>query len=1282
MSLKFSILVPLYNTPVNFLQEMIDSVQKQVYKNWELCLADASDEKHCYVGETVAEYVKKDSRIVYKKLKENGGISENTNACIELATGDYYALLDHDDVLDEKALKEVVRVIEERQADFIYTDEAKFTDSIENWFAPNYKPDFSKYELRAHNYICHLTVYKKSLLDQVGCYRKDCDGSQDHDMVLRLTEKAKVIVHIPKILYYWRVHSESVSSGVENKSYAIDAAKKAVLEQVKRSGQDGEVVTHTPFSLLYHVLYKIKNNPCVTIILHGNCDDLSVKNCVKSIENNAGYDNFEYLILSKDREKEAIEKILKKENDIHAYTVFENIQIEDDEKFNIVLMKHAYEFLLFLDVNNLVNSRNFIRELLMIAQQKDVAFVGPKIIDQRGLIKQAGIAFTRATDSGIFYRFKGELAESHGYEAALRHIRSTSALSKECMIIEKEKYISLGKFSNKWKWYKDIDLCFVAMQKGYENVWTPYAETVSSVAEVAPEKAETEKFIQHWKEYYLKEDPYYNKFIRYDVDHIYDKNTIPELIKKSVGYLKDEGLLGLKERVNVYRGKGRKHSSLHLSYSPLTHEQHVYKDVLFINGCAPMVPHPPRYRVTHQREQLEACNFTTDCVYYEDLNPKVVNDYRSFVFFRCPYTDQVGELINQAKALNRLVLFDIDDLVIDTKYTDTIPYVMSLNEDEKKVYDDGVKRMGKTLKLCDAAITTTERLAEELSNYVSEVFINRNTASERMYELSEMAIFERDILPNMKEEEVPANVYKSLYIRAKNKSEKRKQSGIHIGYFSGSITHNDDFEMIKPALMSVLKEFPNVKLHLVGELDLPKELLQFKKQIIAEEFTDWERLPRLIASVDINLAPITVSIFNEAKSENKWTEAALVKVPTIASNVGAFAVAIKHNETGLLCNTTEDWYNALKRLIMDSDERIRIAQNAYEFVKKEYITIYTGKRLANYIESKRKINTAFVLPSTEISGGIMVALKHASVLKKKGMDVFVIADSERTKDIMFEGQKFPVLSTKKTNFYGQIDKCVATMWSTVWFLQVYTQLKDRYYLIQNYETDFYRPGEPLRTRAEQTYHLNTNIKYLTISKWCERWLQEDYGKVARYVPNGIDRTRFYPVNRSFDGKIRILIEGDSSVYYKNVDESFRIVEKLDKSKYEIWYLSYNGKPKEWYYIDKFFNRVPFEKVSEIYRQCHILLKTSVLESFSYPPLEMMATGGYVVVVPNAGNIEYLRDMENCLMYSQGNIEEAVSKIHLIVDDKSLRLKLCENGKTIVQMRDWNNLNDDIYATYL
>lgn len=1280
MKVKFSILTPIYNTPLIFLQEMIESVQKQSYKNWELCLADGSDTNHKYVKQYIEECQKQDSRIIYKKLEENKGISANTNACIDISSGNYMALLDHDDILDEKALETVYKVIKRENADFIYTDEAKFTESIEHWFSPNYKPDYAPDELLSHNYICHLTVYSRELMERVGHYRSQFDGSQDHDMVLRLTHKADKIVHISKILYYWRVHKDSVSSGVEAKEYAIEAAKKAVLEHINRMGESGEVITHEPYKLLYHVKYELKIKALVSIIIYGECDSISVKRCINSILNYQNYDSLEFIIITNSKEKKEIEYFCKSKFISYHYSIIDNKKshISDD---NIKLNAKG-NYLFFINGNCEVESENFITELLMTAQRKNVACVGSKIYSEDGFIKDGGIALAQSMREKVIFRYSGECLNSEGYEAALKHVRNVTALSGEGFIIETNKFYKLGGFEKSDSWYWSINLGLRAKQLGYVNVWTPYSEILSHQAKEVPTNCEIEAFSSRWRHLLVKEDIYYNKNIRYDIDNIHDKNTFPILCKKIINYLYDGGISEVFRRFQIYRGNlVHEHSSLHTNYSPSV-VNHEYKDVLFINGCAPSVPHPPRYRVTHQREQLLAGNIKSDEIYYEHLNPDVVKYYRLFIIFRCPYTDNIGKLIKLAKEYNKTVLFDIDDLVIDTKYTNAIPYVMELDGDEKKLYNDGVIRMGKTLKLCDGAITTTKRLAQELGRYVPEVLINRNTASERMYELSEEAIFERDILPILSEKELDKSVSLNWYKSALRKAKERDNSGVRIGYFSGSITHNDDFNMIMPALVDIMQEFPNVKLHLVGELGIPEEFKALKKQIVIEPFMEWEELPRLIASVDINLAPITKTIFNEAKSENKWTEAALVKVPTVASNVGAFADAIINKETGILCDTREEWYQGLKLLVSNRGERRRIAENAYQYVISHYITVYANSILVKYVREKMNQNVCFVLPSTEISGGIMVALKHASILKEQGKDVFIINEGIKDSEIMFEQNIFPVLSRKNTDFYGRIDKCISTMWNTMDFLEKYPNIEKRFYLVQNYETDFYRPNNQLRIMAEQSYHPVTDVNFVTISRWVENWLLEKYGIKSSYIPNGISIADFSFKERNFNEKIRILVEGDSSVHYKNVDESFRIIEKLDRNRFEIWYVSYNGAPKNWYRVDKFLRKVPYDNMPDLYKQCHILLKSSLLESFSYPPLEMMATGGYVVAVQNGGNSEFLVDRVNCLIYKEGDLDAAISSIEEICSNKHLREVLSEGAVKTVKKRSWDNCKSIIINNYL
>lgn len=743
------------------------------------------------------------------------------------------------------------------------------------------------------------------------------------------------------------------------------------------------------------------------------------------------------------------------------------------------------------------------------------------------------------------------------------------------------------------------------------------------------------------------------------------------LLQKSKDTLREDGVkIFCDKAVNYIRKTLQKEDH---ADSP----EKMFMDVLFVNGC--FLPHPSRYRVSHQREQLLAGNVTSNEVFYEDITLDLVKRYRVFVFFRCPYTEMIGEFIKQAKAMNKRVLFDIDDLVIDRKYTDQIPYLRTMSKEDKQGYDSGVEKMQKTLRLCDAAITTTRALAEELRQYVSQVFINRNVASDRMVHLSEEAIYMRDILPHLEGDEIPHEMRKKASVSRKQAAER--QECIRIGYFSGSITHNDDIEMILPVLVKILKENTNVELHIAGELDIPGELEPYRSQIKCSPFVNWEKLPQRIASVDINIAPLCDTIFNAAKSENKWMEAALVKVPTIASNVGAMSDMIQDKHTGFLCSSTDEWYRTLTQLIRDNQLREEIGEKAYRYVKKHCQTVYTSYGLTQFIKSQMTPNIAFVLPSIQTSGGVLVALKHALIMREAGYDVLILNEGVEEKNVEYLGQQISVLSTHKTQIHSSIDKAVATLWTTLNFIRLYPGIQEKYYLVQGYETDFYQPGRFFRFSANQTYFID-NLCYITVSKWCQRWLVDDYHRTVRFAPNGIDITRFTPKKRIIDKKkVRILVEGNSDDYYKNVDEAFQIIQNLPEDKYEIWFMSYQGKPKDWYRVDCFLHRVPYADVPSVYSQCDILLKTSILESFSYPPLEMMATGGYVVVAPNDGNIEYLRDGKNCMMYSQGDIGAAVAAIEKIVRDYKIQEKLYEEGIKTANSRDWEQIKNDIVHLY-
>lgn len=722
-------------------------------------------------------------------------------------------------------------------------------------------------------------------------------------------------------------------------------------------------------------------------------------------------------------------------------------------------------------------------------------------------------------------------------------------------------------------------------------------------------------------------------------------------LKKAVA---EEGIGGLAGRTKGYLARAKKEKEFQREKS------RVYRDILFISGCNEQLPHPHRYRVVHQMEQLESGGYTCDTVYFQELKPWMVRCYGAFVIFRCPMTDTLREFATMAKQMNKPLWYDVDDLVIDTKYTDQIPFLDRMQPEERQAYDQNVRNMGELLSLCDAAVTTTAALAEELKQYVPEVLINRNCASDEMLLLSEAVLKEK---------------------QKKNEADGTAKK-VRLGYFSGSATHLDDIEMIVPVLKQLLGKNPNLELLIVGILELPVELKLFASQIQMEGFIDYQKLPERIASVDINLAPLTDTIFNRAKSENKWVEAALVQTVTAASNLGAFAEMVQDGEDGVLCRDEAEWLEKLQWLIDDEPARKAIAGRAYGRCSRECVTIFHATGICEWVERHWNLRCAFVLPAMEISGGIRVALLHAEMLVKAGAQVSLFT-LEGEAEWYHEGDfHFPVLSAEREKLQGTLDLAVATMWNTAEFVEQSSKIRKKKYLVQNFEVGFYPPGSPYRIATSATYRMRNPMEYVTISKWCQNWLREEYHTEAAYLPNGIDPS-FYPKRgRDLQGKIRILIEGDCSAEHKNVDESFRIVEQLDLEKFEIWYMSYNGNPKSWYRVDRFLHRVPYEKTPEVYAACDILLKTSLLESFSYPPLEMMASGGYVVAVPNGGNLEYLKDGENCILYPQGNLAEAKAAIERILTDAELRKKLDTGAEETVKERNWKRIEPQILEQYL
>lgn len=523
--IKFSILVPLYNTPEKFLRQAIDSVRAQTYGRWELCLADGSDEDHDEVGQICKEYAASDSRILYRKLAKNEGISGNTNACLGMASGDYIALFDHDDVLHPGVLFEYMKAICEQNADYIYCDEATFkgNKTIDDMITLHFKPDFAPDNLRANNYICHFSAFDRNLLEGMQLFRSEFDGSQDHDMILRLTSRAKHVVHVPKLLYYWRSHAGSVAADISAKSYAIDAAKGAVAAHLKQQGfENFEILSTKAFETIFQIKYEIKGNPLVSIVIPNKDHVEDLARCITSILENSTYENYEIIVVENNSTSEEIFAYYKK---IQQNPSVKVITYEGEFNYsrinNLGVSEARGEYILLLNNDTQVITLDWIEELLMYAQRPDVGAVGAKLYYEDRTIQHAGVVLALGQHRTAGHSHYRVSCNNLGYMGRLCYAQNVMAVTGACLMMSRKLFQELGGLDESFAVsLNDVDLCIRAWKAGRVNVFTPFAElyhyeSVSRGLDDQGEKAqrynrESEAFRTKWKELLEKGDPYYN----------------------------------------------------------------------------------------------------------------------------------------------------------------------------------------------------------------------------------------------------------------------------------------------------------------------------------------------------------------------------------------------------------------------------------------------------------------------------------------------------------------------------------------------------------------------------------------------------------------------------------------------------------------------------------------------------------------------------------------------------------------------------------------------------
>ena len=520
---KISLVVPVYNPPAAFLDAMIESVRAQTYANWELCLADgASPADH--VRPILEKASAGDARIKVALLGANAGIVGNSNAAAALATGDYLGLLDHDDTLAPFALHDVVAALNETpDADFLYSDEDKL-DTHGGRVEPNFKPDFSPETLRSRNYVCHFTVLARALFRRVGGFRPGFDGSQDYDLVLRATEQATRIVHLPRVLYHWRMHAQSTAFAKGSKNYAFEAGKRAVGEHLARLGIDASV-HDGPILGTYQVVYHLRAQPLVSVIIPNQDQVALLSRCVESLAKSS-YANYEVVIVengSRLPETHAYYRELTKQPHVRV--------VEWAKPFNYAAVNNFAaaeargDLLLFLNNDTEAINPDWLEAMVKQAVQPGVGVVGAKLYYADDTIQHAGIVVGMGGVAG--HSHLSYPRQAQGYMQRLRITQNVAAVTGACLLMPRAAFEAAGGFDEGFVLaFNDVDLCLSALKAGYRVVWTPDAELYhlesktrgyeDTAEKQARFKREYDLFHLKWGGFLKAGDPYYSPHFRLD----------------------------------------------------------------------------------------------------------------------------------------------------------------------------------------------------------------------------------------------------------------------------------------------------------------------------------------------------------------------------------------------------------------------------------------------------------------------------------------------------------------------------------------------------------------------------------------------------------------------------------------------------------------------------------------------------------------------------------------------------------------------------------------------
>lgn len=981
MTNLISVIVTCYNHE-NYIEQCLRSIFKQTYRNIELIVLDDGSTDNS--SEIIQEVLKESPFVTTFESHENIGVVRTRNKGLNLLNGAYFLFVDSDDFLDETYVEELYECAINRQADIVYCDLFNF-EKNEVYLKAQ---EFGIHSILVSNYISNCSLVKKAILKGT-YYDETLSGKklEDYDFFLNLIiNNGAKAVYQPNAKLNYRVFEKDSISKRDSVRYHFEIYIE-VLEKYldKLPHEVYQAVSENLMILESRIDDLIKHHDDVTDYvnrLKKERDQLERRKYTQSKQLKDAHKEMELIRSSLSyrlgnalitpiktagviaKNPKAIKnylralkvKVIQLRRRMTPLKVRQLRRLRNSQRSALSHNgKKALVYVIFESEARLQEYKlRFLKALAPLVDDVIVVVNGQLHDDDINTLEAYGKVLTRdnkgydtaAFREGIFAFGKDKLKDYDQLllvnDTNIGPMRDLSQVFQEMADKQLDFWgISFGEEQedvtkeNPYGYIpKHLQSYFLVIEKlmlnddAFYEYWTHLTDTDSRDKAIG--RHET-RFTKHFADLGYRYDAVVQE---YEDSAMYIHPL--KMLKAGSPLVKYTALKNYDEDQFLWQGLDRDSEvpdllefiSEETDYPVSILENIVNKFkavprdqyILLIDGVENIIPQCTRYRVLNKAEQLRKHGFAVKVVNLSDFQLSMAQNASHIIIYRSPISPELLRLCHLAKEYGKPVFFDIDDLVFDTVYTDQLSYTQGLNSVEKGNYDAGVRNYGYMLENCDGAITSTNQLQEELYKYQSKVLLNRNLASDDLIAIS------------------------SQYI----KDYSQTSDIVKIGYFSGSISHNENFELIKPAIKQLLTKYSNVQLHIVGILDIPEDMKPFENQIVTHDYVDWDKLPALISEVDINLAPLVDSIFNRAKSEIKWIEAALVKVPTVASKIGAFSDAVVDGETGLLA-TDEEWFDKLEALVLSPELRQKIADAAYRAVL-ENCTLSKKDDMVNYFE--------------------------------------------------------------------------------------------------------------------------------------------------------------------------------------------------------------------------------------------------------------------------------------------------------------------------------------------